>query len=140
MARSAAASRSSSGRRGYAAAAVAAVRDNSAIANTDPLADVLYRPVVAWPALSISRPRVLTDDSDLRRWSPVKYPVVYGGGRARVQSRPKRIAGSPYKFLVPAKTLVCVRRKQRREVLFAKGRGGGRHRKPRYNSFSAWRC
>lgn len=128
----------SSGR--ISATAVSAVRDNFAITNTDPLYTVLYRNNYPWPVLSSSRPRVLTDDSDLRRWSPSKYPAVYGGGVARINKRPSALSANPFRFLVPKKTLVCVRRGIRREVLFARGRAGGRHRRPKWNAYSYWRC
>lgn len=45
-------------------------------------------------------------------------------------------------FAVPRKVAICVRRKQRREVLFASGVGGSRRRqrKPRYSYYSAVEC
>lgn len=43
-------------------------------------------------------------------------------------------------FKAPRYVAVCVRRKQRREVLLAKGFGGGKHRKPKLNSYSNVRC
>lgn len=43
-------------------------------------------------------------------------------------------------FKRPEFTPVCVRRKQRREVLLALGRGGGGKRRPRRNSTSDIRC
>lgn len=47
------------------------------------------------------------------------------------------------RFPVPEKTLVCVRRKARRRVLFAlrkTGKGGGRQRPPRWTAQSFIRC
>lgn len=43
-------------------------------------------------------------------------------------------------FKAPRYVAVCVRRKQRREVLMAKGKGGGRHRRPKRNNLSSVRC
>jgi len=42
-------------------------------------------------------------------------------------------------FKNPERVLVCIRRKQRREVLLAKGRGGA-NRKPRRSYYSDVRC
>jgi len=42
-------------------------------------------------------------------------------------------------FSNPKKVLVCIRRKQRREVLLAKGRGG-KNARPRRNYYSDVRC
>lgn len=50
--------------------------------------------------------------------------------------------GRRYEFLgfdVPSSVLVCVRRKQRRQVLFAKGKNG-RNRRPRWNVTSHIWC
>nr|DAW32785.1 MAG TPA: hypothetical protein [Microviridae sp.] len=43
-------------------------------------------------------------------------------------------------FSVPQQVLVCVRRKQRRQVLFAKGKSGSGNRKPRWNANSYIWC
>lgn len=122
---------------------VAPIRDANVVTNTDdPLAQVLYRPL-PWPVIS---PAATLDLSayDNRRWQPsTPYPVVYGGGRAAVDrklARSSRLASNPFTFANPQRVLVCVRRGQRREVLFAKGRVGGGHRKPRWNAYSYWRC
>lgn len=41
----------------------------------------------------------------------------------------------------PRETVICLRRKIRREVLFARGgSGGGKRKKPRYNADSAIKC
>lgn len=44
------------------------------------------------------------------------------------------------RFVLPRSVLVCVRRKQRREVLLALGRGGSRHKPPEWNEESYIRC
>lgn len=67
--------------------------------------------------------------------------------RERVMSG-ESLAKSPVKPTVNLKALyytrpdvmVCVRRKQRREVLFATGRAGGSHKKPRYTEESKIIC
>jgi len=43
-------------------------------------------------------------------------------------------------FSVPKRVSICVRRKERREVLFAKGKGGGGKRHPRRNYWSSVSC
>jgi hypothetical protein len=43
-------------------------------------------------------------------------------------------------YAVPSKTIVCVRRTVRKQVLLAKGLGGGRHKPPRFNSNSGIDC
>lgn len=43
-------------------------------------------------------------------------------------------------FKVPSRVALCVRRKERREVLHARGAAGGKVRPPRRNEFSDVRC
>lgn len=43
-------------------------------------------------------------------------------------------------FARPDTVAICVRRKVRREVLFAKNKSGGRHRRPRRNYWSSVKC
>lgn len=43
-------------------------------------------------------------------------------------------------FAVPKKVALCVRRHVRRQVLLAKGRGGGAHRPPKRNYWSDVEC
>lgn len=48
---------------------------------------------------------------------------------------------SPHlKFAVPSKTIICVRRQRRREVLFAKRQFGGKGGRRRLNQWSDVRC
>lgn len=58
--------------------------------------------------------------------------------RAQKAARPARLFSVGFRN--PSELLVCVRRKVRREVLLAKGRGGGGHRRPRRNAYSDVRC
>lgn len=70
--------------------------------------------------------------SDMRRAPrPMRWPVV---------SRPAVRQPLTYRFKAPRKVVVCVRRQQRREVLMAKGRGGGGNRKPRWTERSHIYC
>lgn len=48
--------------------------------------------------------------------------------------------GAYLQFNFPRQVLVCVRRHQRREVLFALGRAGGGHKPPKWNDDSYIRC
>lgn len=48
--------------------------------------------------------------------------------------------GAYLQFNLPRQVLVCVRRKQRREVLFALGKGGGKHKRPEWSEDSYIRC
>lgn len=43
-------------------------------------------------------------------------------------------------FTEPKQVPICVRRKERREVLLAKGKGGGNHKPPRRNNWSDVEC
>lgn len=65
------------------------------------------------------------------------------GRRAALATRASVLVPSRVAFKVPNRVAICVRRKSRREVLFAKrvaGAGGGRFRKRRYNEYSFVGC
>lgn len=102
----------------------------------------LPRPVVA------AAPRDLRRVEDRRRFHPAKSlrsPRGVHGGPARLTARtePSRPGRLPYavNFLVPKKTVVCIRRQRRKEVLFAKRKAGKRgQRRSRRNFFSEVRC
>lgn len=80
---------------------------------------------------------------DKRRFSfdPLESPrtVTRGGGRLVMDKGP---GFSPaLRFEKPAFVARCVRRKERREVIFAKGKsGGGARRRPRRNFYSGVKC
>ena len=112
------------------------------------------RPVVLSP---ISLP--LTAFEDRRTYHPlgpqrgaVSFSGAQHGLRTVDRKTSDRFAGlrkfpSQTKALIgfdtPVHVLVCVRRKRRKEVLFAKrktGRGGARQRRPRKNWFSNVHC
>lgn len=50
------------------------------------------------------------------------------------------VGGDRAAFRAPARVTVCVRRQRRREVIMARGLGGGRHRRPRFNERSYISC
>lgn len=100
--------------------------------------------------------RSMVDVEDRRRHHPLMEwapPLTYSGNPARIThknkfSRPHKMAG----FTVPGvpkklafknskKTLLCVRRSQRKEVLFALARTGkGSRSKRKHNRFSEISC
>lgn len=60
--------------------------------------------------------------------------------KANVAGRQASYAYGSIQFQAPAKVAICVRRKARRQVMFAKGKAGGRHRKPRRGPHSYIWC
>lgn len=89
---------------------------------------------------------------DRRRWHPLRYlaPAATLGSRSArslVERSPKSKSVSRFPslrlgFAVPEKVAVCVRRKTRKEVIFAKkvaGKGASARRRKR-NPFSEIRC
>lgn len=109
----------------------------------------LFRPLVRAPVLS--RFTDLRPIEDRRTFYPARFSeparslprsaarlVV----RPKVSSRtqPRLMVPSAVTFAAPKRVVLCVRRKRRREVLFARGKGGGGHRRPRRNQFSDVEC
>lgn len=98
----------------------------------------------------VSRPSVLTPQSDRRLYHPNKF-MVHALPRAAAQLVPDRRGNairaqnlSPrLMFNTPARVALCVRRKMRREVLHAlkltrkSGKGGGRRHR---NAWSQIKC
>lgn len=91
----------------------------------------------------------LTEVEDGRMFSPaplLEVPRTTGTRRARVVvpsatgPKARRASLSALSFDVPQSVILCVRRKARRQVLFAKGKGGGRHKRPRRNPNSKIWC
>lgn len=83
---------------------------------------------------------------DRREWHPMRSlrpaAALQRGSRRLVIAR-KRSKVLPHKlqFAIPKQVAVCVRRKERREVILAMGKGGGGKRKPpRRNLWSAVKC
>lgn len=80
----------------------------------------------------VSRPARLFTGSTATT-TATAVPKKTEGARSRV---PYQIA-----FTAPKQTLVCVRRQRRKEVLFAKKKGGKRgQKKPRRSAYSNVRC
>lgn len=76
----------------------------------------------------------VSSQSGARFWNKSSTPLEYLGVRSveRVQASLKRD--------VDRQTRICKQRKERREVLFAKGKVGGRHKSPTYTIDSLVRC
>lgn len=103
--------------------------------------------VIASPDLSLSSglpvlSAPFVELEDLRDWSPV------GPTNRRAFSLPRSSAGlvdngalrRGVRFAVPEDVLVCVRRKTRREVIFARTGGGGGMRRGRRGRWSDVSC
>lgn len=95
---------------------------------------------------------VLSEVEDSRRWTPEASPGLEYTPSRRLDGSPARFkAGAATKvavfsptpvvaFSTPSRVVVCVRRKRRREVLFARGVGGGRVRPGRRSGTSGISC
>lgn len=106
------------------------------------------------PAALAGSGRALLDVEDRRQFYPAVHyrPARTFRGWARLglvapqsnrSSRARSAMTGPISFRAPEATLVCVRRHQRREVLHAlkkTGGRGGRQRRPRRNVFSSVSC
>lgn len=113
--------------------------------------DALPLPTLTPPALlgRFSVGGALPEVDDGRRYHPDLFaPLRQTDG---TRAAPLRVTKKPFKrqlpfglqFAVPEKTVVCVRRKQRKEVLHAlrkTGSGRGRRKSPRRNWYSGVRC
>lgn len=88
----------------------------------------------------------LLEVQDLRTWHPLGFlrppgAFVRSAARQVVKSKPNALGNdisSRVGFAVPKKVLVCVRRKQRKEVLHALGKTGGGARVSRRRRRNAW--
>lgn len=118
----------------------------------------LHLPIANLPRLlepSISRvtpPRPKPTGFDRRRFYPDSGvmrkefrkphipPAPNNRKAARLVLDPFRPLKQVVAFAAPKRVLVCVRRKIRKEVILATGKGGGSHRKPRRTEFSNVRC
>lgn len=99
-------------------------------------------PVPGFVSSAVRSQRLLFED---RRRLPDDAPARSTRRVARIGLVPARKASSgrtwsALHFSYPEHALVCVRRKSRRQVLFALGRGGGGKRRPRRNDYSDVRC
>lgn len=93
------------------------------------------------PARSFSRSRHRLQAVDRNQPAPrQKVPQKNLDRFAHLRSFPSQTRAL-IAFQEPSKVLVCVRRKQRQEVLHAKGKAGKRgQKKPRYGPYSAISC
>lgn len=124
-------------------------RDHSSITSgSDPLFRAFTQPVAPLRVLSpvdnvlrgetvSALVRSLDDRREFNPWkpfAPVQSPVV--------RQRDVRVnVRSKMSFAVPRMVTVCVRRKERREVIFARGKaGGGSRRRKKFNYWSAVKC
>jgi hypothetical protein len=85
------------------------------------------------------RPVVLSEIEDGRVYKD--YPRRVSTRIARVRPR-QRGPLAPLKFDSPKKVIACVRRRERKEVIFAIGRAGrgAKRQRPKYNENSNIRC
>lgn len=111
-----------------------------------------------WPQISlgpsVEPDLVLTAIEDRRTFHPLGQvrparmitgnshtPVVAKVSRSKKFRPPRLYPGPGLRFAIPEKTLICLRRKKRKEVLFAKRKTGRRgQRKPRFNWYSRISC
>lgn len=130
-------------------------RDNSHIASDLPerFDDLVTRSL---PPLFDNQPAIrspLVEVEDRRNWHPDGVAPVRSSRRSavRLEHRPTRSTAAVSSararapdftwFAQPRHVLVCVRRKERREVLFAtRGRGKGSRTPKRRNAWSNVRC
>lgn len=114
-----------------------------------PLAQLLSPAPMPARALVTYQPTNLLDVEDRRSYHPqniFRAPKQFSGHPVKphvIKNQPKFKNQLPFglKFAVPENTVICVRRKQRREVIFAKNKsGGGSRRKPRKNWNSKIGC
>lgn len=106
-----------------------------------PVSDVLRGPV---DLLEVEDRRSFNPDPDVparssRIWRSRLAVPTASRLAGRTASQPVYGVGS-IAFKAPAKVAICVRRKVRKQVLLAKGKGGGSHRKPRRNRYSNVWC
>lgn len=123
-------------------------RDAYDIAN-DPLRDLVGP---AFDPLPVPDPVAQPRLEDRRRAHPEvePFPTERSGQRARVVPAPvsktydftrsRSRAFNQAAFQVPGQVAICIRRKQRKEVLHAKGFAGGKVRGPRRGPFSHIHC
>lgn len=88
---------------------------------------------------------LLSEVEDRRTFNPAgRFRPAASSRRHLVKTKPIKLTGfasSPiHGFVAPRGVAICVRRKIRREVIFARGKQGRGNKKPRYNLFSKVRC
>lgn len=98
----------------------------------------LTAPSVEVPVLPLPSPVHVLPRSDAFARRVPRTQVMSGQALARPAVTPTVNLRALY-YARPD-VMVCVRRKQRKEVLFAKGRAGGNHKKPRFTEESKYIC
>lgn len=81
-------------------------------------------------------PRTSRGVASIRAAQPARRKGRHKVSAFRVSMTPR----AHMAFKAPKFVAICVRRKIRREVLLALGRGGGGKRRPRRNAYSNVRC
>lgn len=117
------------------------------------IADAYFTETLDPPGLlsDLAEPRATFPEiEDGRRFDPDAFgfstPMTSDARPAAPPVIPRARPGAQYPshriaFQAPKKTLVCVRRKERREVLFAKRKsGGGSRRRPHRRWYSDIKC
>lgn len=98
-------------------------------------------PPLRVPTPVVDRRRYYPDTGNLRKeFRRPHIPVSDNRGHRRLVIDPLGPLKQVVRFAVPKKIKLCVRRKVRKEVILASGKGGGNHRKPRRNEYSSIRC
>lgn len=120
-------------------------RDPSVIANPPSLRRI-SRPIIKLTPARFSPHPV----EDLRTWHPERFnrpalkfsgnPASVVIGRTRSVGRKTGWPSHAVRFQDPNQVLTCVRRKTRREVLLALGRGGKNHARPKFSWRSKIHC
>lgn len=99
-----------------------------------------YSPAVRSILSEIEDGRSFSPQPDLERSvrttkARVFTPQTRATGAA---SRPTRLSAISFEY--PVRVIRCIRRKIRRQVILAKGKGGGRHKRPRRRASSNIWC
>lgn len=133
-------------RHGFSSIPLVVAQDTS-IGRTRPIEESLYSSL-ARPDAGRIGDELLEGVSDQRYFNPsgvsvARRVLVTPQGYRSTSGQSVVPRGRRYEFLgfdVPSSVLVCVRRKQRRQVLFAKGKNGRGNRRPRWNATSHIWC
>lgn len=104
--------------------------------------DELLDDLRTWHPDTIREPLTILGEPSIIEWdAPTPSRRRSSGLPAPIHQPWQRVGNNPVgRFTAPDTVSVCVRRKTRREVLFASGRGGRNKRKRHYNQNSKVRC
>lgn len=98
----------------------------------------LTTPVVEMPGISLPASSVVLPQTDVFARKNPRVQVM--SGQALANSVVKPTVNLRALYYARPDVMVCVRRKQRREVLFATGKASGSHKKPRFTEDSKYIC